>query len=147
MRARPSRATWGSRDPGRATWVVRPRPRDLGCTIQATRPGLRDPGRASLGRTAQAARLAQPRPLDQGRASLGLFLLLRLFFFSSFWLWFLFLLVLFWYIWALNRVFKTQFLGGRHVENDTTSDVIRPWKSSPKDSIYGSKSSLLDSSC
>ena len=42
---------------------------------------MRDPGRASLGRTAQAARLAQPRPLDQGRASLGLFLLLRLFFF------------------------------------------------------------------
>ena len=75
------RATWGSRDPGRATWGVRPRPRDLGCTIQATRPGWRDPGRASLGRTAQAARLAQPRPLDQGRASLGLFLLLRLFFF------------------------------------------------------------------
>ena len=47
-------------------------------------------------------------------------------FFFSFWLWFLFWLVLFWYIWALNRVFKTRFSSGQHVENDATSDVIRP---------------------
>ena len=56
-------------------------------------------------------------------------------------------LVLFRYIWALNRVFKTRFLNGQHVENDATSDVIRPWKSSLKNSIYGSKSSVLDSNC
>ena len=49
--ARLGRTTWGSRDPGRATWVARPRPRD--------------PGRTSLGRTASS------------HASLGLFLLLR----------------------------------------------------------------------
>ena len=69
------------------------------------------------------------------------------FFFFSFWLWFLFWLVLFWYIWALNRVFKTRFSSGQHVENNATSDVIRPWKSSLKDSIYCSNSSLLDSNC
>ena len=69
------------------------------------------------------------------------------FFFFSFWLWFLFWLVLFWYIWALNRVFKTRFSSGQHVENDATSDVIRPWKSSLKDSIYCSKSTLLYSNC
>ena len=32
--ARLGRMTWGSRDPGRATWVARPRPRDLGCATQ-----------------------------------------------------------------------------------------------------------------
>ena len=64
-------------------------------------------------------------------------------FFFPFWLWFLFLLVLFSYTWALNRVFKTRFSSGQYVENDATSDVIRPWKSSLKDSIYCSKSSLL----
>ena len=41
---------------------------------------MRDLGRASLGRAAQAAGLTQPRPRDPGRASLGLFLLLRFFF-------------------------------------------------------------------
>ena len=103
-------------------WVARPRPREPRCATQ-----VHDLGCATQGR------------------DLGLFLVLRFFF--SFWLWFLFLLVLFCYIWALNRVFKTQFSSGQHVENDATSDVIRPWKSSLKDSIYGSKSSLLDSSC
>ena len=47
----------------------------------------------------------------------------------------------------INRVFKTRFSSGRHMENDATSNVIRPRKSGLKDSIYGSKSSLLYSSC
>ena len=47
----------------------------------------------------------------------------------------------------INLVFKTRFSSGRHMENDATSNVIRPRKSSLKDSIYGSKSSLLYSSC
>ena len=34
--ARLGRTTWGSRDPGRATWVTRPRPRDLGYATQVT---------------------------------------------------------------------------------------------------------------
>ena len=84
---------------------------------------------------------------DLGRATQVLLLLRFFFFFFSFWLWFLFWLVLFLYIWALNRVFKTRFSSGQHVENDATSDVIRPWKSSLKDSIYCSKSSLLYSNC
>ena len=82
---------------------------------------------------------ARPESRDPSRG-----LLLRFFFFFlllALFSW----LVLFRYIWALNRVFKTRFLNGQHVENDATSDVIRPWKSSLKDSIYGSKSSVLDS--
>ena len=51
------------------------------------------------------------------------------------------------FFWIINRVFKTRFSSSPHVENNATSSVIRPWKSSPKDSIYGSKSSLLDSNC
>ena len=47
---------------------------------------MRDPGRASLGRrpgvhATQVAGLTQPRLRNPGCASLGLFLLLRLFFF------------------------------------------------------------------
>ena len=142
-RARPGRATWVAWPGARVTQVARP-----------TQPRSRQPRSRDLGlvqpgaHAAQAAELAQPRPRDLGRANVGLFLLLRLFFFFSFWLWFLFLLVLlFCYIWALNRVFKTRFSSGRHVKNDATSDVIRPWKSSLKDSIYGSKSTLLNSNC
>ena len=110
--------------PGRATW------------------GLGDPGRATQ---VTPAWVVRPRP--PGSRNPGARLLLLRFFFFSFWLWFLFWLVLFWYIWALNRVFKTRFSSGQHVENDATSDVIKPWKSSLKDSIYCSKSSLLDSNC
>ena len=84
----------------------------------------RDPGRTTW--------VARPRFISSSS-----------FFFFPFWLWFLFLLVLFSYTWTLNRVFKTRFSSGQHVENDATSDVIRPWKSSLKDSIYCSKSSLL----
>ena len=51
------------------------------------------------------------------------------------------------FFWFVNQVLKTRFSSGRHVENDATSDVIRPWKSSLEDSIYRSKSTLLDSSC
>ena len=104
--------------PGRGTW------------------GSRDPSHA-----AQAAGLARPRSCEPG------FISSSSFFFFPLWLWFLFLLVLFCYIWAWNRVFKTRFSSGQHVKNDVTSDVIQPWKSSLKDSIYSSKSSLLDSSC
>ena len=70
------------------------------------------------------------------------------FFFFSFWLWFLFCWCCCFVIYGLiNRVSKTRFPCGRHVEKDITSDVIRPWKSSLKDSIYRLKLSLLDSSC
>ena len=51
------------------------------------------------------------------------------------------------FFWIINRVFKTRFSSSPHVENNATSDVIRLWKSSSKDSIYGSKSSLLDLNC
>ena len=40
------------------------------------------------------------------------------------------------FFWIVNRVLKTRFSSGRHVENDATSDMIRPWKSSLKESIY-----------
>ena len=120
----------GLRDPGRSACVVKPRSR-----------GVAQPRSRSLGHVTQAAGLTQPRSCEPG------FISSSWSFFFSFWLWFLFLLVLFCYIWALNRVFKTRFSSGRHVENDVTSDVIRPWKSSLKVSIYGSKSSLLYSIC
>ena len=51
------------------------------------------------------------------------------------------------FFWFINQVLETRFSSGHHVEKDVTSDVIRPWKSSLKDSIYRPKSSLLDSSC
>ena len=80
---------------------------------------------------------------------MGSFLRLRLFFFFS-----LLALISFFagaaifFIYGLiNLVFKTRFSSGRHMENDATSNVIRLRKSSLKDSIYGSKSSLLYSSC
>ena len=51
------------------------------------------------------------------------------------------------FFWFINRVLETRFSSGHHVEKDATSNVIRPWKSSLKESIYRPKLSLLDSSC
>ena len=51
------------------------------------------------------------------------------------------------FFWFINRVLKTRFSGGCHMEKDATSDVIRPWKSSLWVSIYRTKSSLKDSRC
>ena len=77
-RARPGRATWVVWPGARVTQSRQPRSR-RSHDLRLAQPGAR---------AAQAAGLAQPRPRDLGRASLGLFLLLRFFFFffSSFWL-------------------------------------------------------------
>ena len=137
----------GSRNPNRApglrTWVAWPRPREprLRTWVARRATQVARPGSGDLGSRDPGARSGSRNP------GARLLLLCFFFFFFSFWLWFLFWLVLFWYIWALNWVFKTRFSSGQHVENDATSDVIRPWKSSLKDSIYCSKSSLLDSNC
>ena len=87
------------------------------------RPDKRERERDRVGR---AAWVARPRCATW----VYFFFFIFFFFFSYFWLWFLFWLVLFCYIWVLNRVFKTRFSSGQHVENDATSDVIRLWKSS-----------------
>ena len=44
--------------------------------------------------------------------------------------------LIFFFFWIINRVSKTRFLGGRHLEKNATLDVIRILKSTLKDSIY-----------
>ena len=147
-------AAWGSHGPGHAAWVVRPRPlgsHDLGLTRLGSHGlGLEWPKPRGSGRQACVA-WGSPRP-GWVWFFLASFLRLRLhlffFFFFSFWLWFLFCWCCCFVIYGLiNRVSKTWFSSGRHMKNDATSDVIRPWKLSLKNSIYRSKLSLRDSSC
>ena len=98
-------------------------------------PGLRDLGRASLGRAAQAARLARPGAHTAWVVGLGLaqpgwsdfFSVQSFFFFFPCGSDFFFCRGCCFVIYGLiNRVFKTRFSSGRHVKNDATSDVSRP---------------------
>ena len=47
------------------------------------------------------------------------------------------------FFWIINRVSKTRFLGGHHLENNATLDVIRILKKCH----ISHKLSLLDSRC
>ena len=122
----------------RAAWVARPRARQARAAW-VVRPGAR---------ATQAAKLRRPGFRRGVWFFLGFFFVFIFFFFFSFWHWFQFCWYCCFVIYRLiNRVFKTRFSSSRHVEYDVTSDVNRPWKSSIKDSIYRSKSSLLYSNC
>ena len=116
------------------------------------RKSSRGPGRAAC--------VAQPRSRDPGRAAwgsprglifFGFFLRLRFFFFFPSGSDFIFAGFCWCYCFVIyrfiNRVFKTRFSSSHHVKYDATSNVNKPWKSSLKDSIYRSKSSLLYSNC
>ena len=117
-------STPGSRDPGRTAWVAQPRSRDLSLSLSNLTLSLSLIWSPSL----WSDSLSDLIRSGEVRLCLRLGRFLKFF-------------------WIINRVFKTRFSSSPHVENNATSDVIRPWKSSSKDSIYGSKSSLLDLNC
>ena len=119
-----------SRGPGRAACVAQPRSRDPGRAAWVARPEVRRGVWFFLG---------------------FFFVFVFFFFFFPFGSDFIFAGFCWCYCFVIyrfiNRVFKTRFSSSRHVEYDATSDVNKPWKSSLKDSIYRSKSSLLYSNC
>ena len=119
--------TWGSCEPGRATRAAR------GRATQVARPGPRELF-LSLSLIWSPSLWSDSFSLSDLIRSDEVRLCLRLGRYLNF-------------FWIINQVFKTRFSSGPHVKNNATSDVIRPWKSILKDSIYGSKSSLLYSNC